>query len=97
LEYLLDKANLKTTCQDTLEAILALLIYGLILFPNLDDFVDMNVIMIFPPRIRFLLCWLTHTMLFTIDLARVVDTFFAVYLSSIGGLFRTFRSLSMII
>ena len=35
-EYLLGKANLNTTCQDTLEAILALLIYGLILFPNLD-------------------------------------------------------------
>jgi hypothetical protein len=46
-EYLLEKANLKTTCQDTLEAILALLIYGLILFPNLDDFVDMNAITIF--------------------------------------------------
>jgi hypothetical protein len=36
-------------------------------------------------------------MLFTIDLARVVDTFFDVYLSYTGGLFRTFRSLSMII
>jgi hypothetical protein len=47
LKYLLEKANLKTTCQDTLEAILALLIYGLILFPNLDNFVDMNSIMIF--------------------------------------------------
>jgi hypothetical protein len=46
-KYLLEKANLKTTCQDTLEAILALLIYGLILFPNLDNFVDMNAIMIF--------------------------------------------------
>ena len=46
-KYILEKANLKTTCQDTLEAILALLIYGLILFPNLDDFVDMNAIMIF--------------------------------------------------
>ena len=43
----LGKANLNTTCQDTLEAILALLIYGLILFPNLDGFVDMNAIMIF--------------------------------------------------
>jgi hypothetical protein len=47
LKYLLEKANLKTTCQDTLEAILALLIYGLILFPNLDNFVDMNAIVIF--------------------------------------------------
>jgi hypothetical protein len=46
-KYLLEKANLKTTCQDTLEAILALLIYGLILFPHLDDFVDMNAIVIF--------------------------------------------------
>jgi hypothetical protein len=46
-KYLLEKANLQTTCQDTLEAILALLIYGLILFPHLDDFVDMNAIVIF--------------------------------------------------
>ncbi|KEH26521.1 hypothetical protein MTR_6g463770 [Medicago truncatula] len=46
-KYLLEKANLKTTCQDTLEAILAFLIYGLILFPNLDNFVDMNAIEIF--------------------------------------------------
>jgi hypothetical protein len=45
-KYLLEKANLKTTCQDTLEAILALLIYELILFPHLDDFVDMNAIVI---------------------------------------------------
>jgi hypothetical protein len=46
-KYLLEKANLKTTCQDTLEAILALLIYGLIIFPHLDNFVDMNANMIF--------------------------------------------------
>ncbi|RHN58830.1 hypothetical protein MtrunA17_Chr4g0006651 [Medicago truncatula] len=46
-KYLLDQANLGTTRQDTLEAILALLIYGLVLFPNLDDFVDMNAIEIF--------------------------------------------------
>jgi hypothetical protein len=46
-KYLLEKANLKTTCQDTLEALLALLIYGLIFFPNLDNFVNMNAIMIF--------------------------------------------------
>ncbi|KEH33561.1 hypothetical protein MTR_3g046487 [Medicago truncatula] len=45
--YLLERSNLKTTCQDTLEDILALLIYGLILFPNLDNFVDMNAIEIF--------------------------------------------------
>ncbi|KEH16811.1 hypothetical protein MTR_0089s0070 [Medicago truncatula] len=49
-KYLLEQANLKTTCQDTLEAILALLIYGLILFPNLDNFVDMNAIEIFHSR-----------------------------------------------
>ncbi|RHN73988.1 hypothetical protein MtrunA17_Chr2g0304681 [Medicago truncatula] len=46
-KYLLEQANLKTTCQDTLEAILALLIYGIILFPNLYNFVDMNAIEIF--------------------------------------------------
>ncbi|KEH16511.1 hypothetical protein MTR_0159s0050, partial [Medicago truncatula] len=46
-KYLLDQANLGTTRQDALEAILALLIYGLILFPNLDNFVDMNAIEIF--------------------------------------------------
>ncbi|RHN54408.1 hypothetical protein MtrunA17_Chr5g0406451 [Medicago truncatula] len=46
-KYLLDQANLGTTRQDTLEAILALLIYGLILFPNLDNFVDINAIEIF--------------------------------------------------
>jgi len=46
-KYLLEQANLESTCQDTLEAILALLIYGLILFPNLDNFVDMNAIVIF--------------------------------------------------
>ncbi|KEH29543.1 hypothetical protein MTR_4g044730 [Medicago truncatula] len=46
-KYLLEQANLRTTCQDTVEAILALLIYGLILFPNLDNFVDMNAIEIF--------------------------------------------------
>ncbi|KEH26781.1 hypothetical protein MTR_6g072855 [Medicago truncatula] len=49
-KYLLEQANLKTTCQDALEAILALLIYGLILFPNLDNFVDMNAIEIFHSR-----------------------------------------------
>jgi len=45
--YLLERANLESTCQDTLEAILALHIYGLVLFPNLDNFVDMNAIEIF--------------------------------------------------
>ncbi|AES88007.1 hypothetical protein MTR_4g040010 [Medicago truncatula] len=49
-KYLLERANLETTCQDTLEAILALLIYGLILFPNLDNFVDMNAIENFHSR-----------------------------------------------
>ncbi|KEH26628.1 hypothetical protein MTR_6g466430 [Medicago truncatula] len=49
-KYLLEQANLETTCQDTLEAILALLIYGLIIFPNLDNFVDMNAIEIFHSR-----------------------------------------------
>ncbi|KEH19369.1 hypothetical protein MTR_8g051925 [Medicago truncatula] len=65
-KYLLDQANLSTTRQDTLEAILALLIYGLILFPNLDNFVDMNAIEIFHsknPRIMALtpneVVWLT--------------------------------------
>jgi len=46
-KYLLERANLESTCQDTLEAILALLIYELVLFPNLDNFVDMNAIEIF--------------------------------------------------
>ncbi|KEH27822.1 hypothetical protein MTR_5g041255 [Medicago truncatula] len=46
-KYLLEQANLSSTCQDTLEAILALLIYGLILFSNLDNFVDMNAIEVF--------------------------------------------------
>lgn len=32
---------------DAFEAILALLIYGLFLFPNVDDFVDINAIKIF--------------------------------------------------
>ena len=49
-KYLLERANLESTFQDTLEAILALLIYGLVLFPNLDNFVDMNAIEIFHSR-----------------------------------------------
>jgi len=50
-KYLLERANLESTCQDTLEAILELLIYGLVLFPNLDNFVDMNAIEIFHSKI----------------------------------------------
>jgi len=44
--FLIGKAN---TCKNTLvfESILALLIYGLVLFPNIDDFIDANAIQIF--------------------------------------------------
>jgi hypothetical protein len=37
----------KAASNDAFEAILALLIYGLVLFPNVDDFVDVNAIQIF--------------------------------------------------
>jgi len=45
-KFLNSKAN---TCESTLvfESILALLIYGLVLFPNIADFIDANVIQIF--------------------------------------------------
>jgi hypothetical protein len=35
---------------DAFEATLALLIYGLVLFPNIDDFFDVNAIQIFLSR-----------------------------------------------
>lgn len=37
----------KAASSDAFDSILALLIYGLMLFPNVDDFVDVNVIQIF--------------------------------------------------
>jgi len=45
-KFLIGEAN---TCKSTLvfESILALLIYGLVLFPNIDGFVDANAIQIF--------------------------------------------------
>ena len=45
-KFLIGKAN---TCKNTFvfEFILALLIYGLVLFPNIDGFVDTNAIQIF--------------------------------------------------
>lgn len=48
-KFLIDEAhyfaNMKS--MDALEDILPLLIYGLLLFPNVDDFVDINAIKIF--------------------------------------------------
>lgn len=48
-EFLLDRAFKFATsgCIDGYHAALALLIYGLVLFPNIEDFLDMNVVKVF--------------------------------------------------
>ncbi|XP_050889493.1 uncharacterized protein LOC127094746 [Lathyrus oleraceus] len=48
-KFLIDEARYFASMKsmDAFEAILALLIYGLFLFPNIDDFVDINAIKIF--------------------------------------------------
>src|SRR4051812_6249057 len=48
-KFLLDQARYFVSIQDmsAFEEILALLIYGLFLFPNIDNFVDINAIKIF--------------------------------------------------
>ncbi|KAI5437731.1 hypothetical protein KIW84_023735 [Lathyrus oleraceus] len=48
-DFLIAQATLfgKAMSKDTFEAIFVLLIYGLVLFPNIDNFVDVNVIRIF--------------------------------------------------
>ncbi|KAI5436043.1 hypothetical protein KIW84_022473 [Lathyrus oleraceus] len=48
-EFLIGKATFFTQADsmDAFEAIFVLLIYGLALFPNIDDFVDVNAIKIF--------------------------------------------------
>jgi hypothetical protein len=47
--FLINKAFVfaKAPSMDAFEATLALLIYGLVLFPNINDFVDINAIQIF--------------------------------------------------
>ncbi|XP_050895220.1 uncharacterized protein LOC127101822 [Lathyrus oleraceus] len=47
--FLRDKAFIfaKADSRDAFEAILALLIYGIMLFPNIDDFLDVNIVQIF--------------------------------------------------
>ncbi|XP_050875917.1 uncharacterized protein LOC127079576 [Lathyrus oleraceus] len=47
--FLLEKAFIfvEADTRDAFEAIFALLIYGIVLFPNIDDFVDVNAIQIF--------------------------------------------------
>ncbi|KAI5384771.1 hypothetical protein KIW84_071676 [Lathyrus oleraceus] len=47
--FLIAQATLfgKALSEETFEAIFVLLIYGLVLFPNIDNFVDVNAIMIF--------------------------------------------------
>ncbi|KAI5384652.1 hypothetical protein KIW84_071600 [Lathyrus oleraceus] len=48
-EFLIAQATVygKAMSEDTFEAIFVLLIYGLVLFPNIDKFVDVNAIRIF--------------------------------------------------
>lgn len=48
-KFLMDKARYFSSMKsmDAFEAILAFLIYGLFLFPNVDNFVDINAIKIF--------------------------------------------------
>ncbi|KAI5436229.1 hypothetical protein KIW84_022628 [Lathyrus oleraceus] len=48
-EFLIAKATMygKAMSEDAFEAIFVLLIYGLVLFPNIDKFVDVNAIRIF--------------------------------------------------
>ncbi|KAI5416328.1 hypothetical protein KIW84_041402 [Lathyrus oleraceus] len=48
-EFLIAQATMygKAMSEDTFEAIFVLLIYGLVLFPNIDKFMDMNAIRIF--------------------------------------------------
>ncbi|XP_050898654.1 uncharacterized protein LOC127105502 [Lathyrus oleraceus] len=47
--FLLEKAFIfvEVDSRDAFEAIFALLIYGIVLFPNIDDFMDVNAIQIF--------------------------------------------------
>ena len=48
-DFLIDQATMfgKAMSEDAFEAIFVLLIYGLVLFPNIDKFVDVNAIRIF--------------------------------------------------
>jgi hypothetical protein len=48
-DFLIDQATMfgKAMSEDASEAIFVLLIYGLVLFPNIDKFVDVNAIRIF--------------------------------------------------
>ena len=48
-DFLIAKATLfgKAMIKEPFEAIFVLLIYGLVLFPNIDNFVDVNAIRIF--------------------------------------------------
>jgi hypothetical protein len=48
-EFLIAQATMygKAMSEDAFEAIFVLLIYGLVLFPNIDKFVDVNAIRIF--------------------------------------------------
>ncbi|XP_050916653.1 uncharacterized protein LOC127131791 [Lathyrus oleraceus] len=47
--FLMEKAFIfaEADSRDAFEAIFSLLIYGIVLFPNIDDFVDVNVVRIF--------------------------------------------------
>lgn len=52
LRYLVEKALAFKSKEDwvAFNVVLALIIYGIVLFPNIDDFMDMTSICIFPPR-----------------------------------------------
>ena len=57
-DFLYQKAAFfdETSNHDAFDAILALLIYGLVFFPNLNNFVDINVIHIFLSKTLSLPC-----------------------------------------
>ena len=60
-DFLIAQATMfgKAMSEDTFEPIFVLLIYGLVLFPNIDKFVDVNAIRIFSTLNLFRLCWVT--------------------------------------
>ena len=65
-KFLIDKAHLfwGNMYFQAFEEVLALLIYGLVLFPNPDSFIDVNAIMIFLSRnlVPTLLGYILHTL-----------------------------------
>src|ERR1044072_4053532 len=69
------------------EAVFALLIYGLVLFPNVPGFVNINVIIPFPH------CLVTHISRFIIGIVKEMELSCVLYLYYSNGLSHTCLSL----